>query len=82
MKKLIFLIGPIALLIGLFFAQLYPENALQYKALGIIAWMVLWWITEIVDIPVTALLPIVLFPLLGLSIMVILLFFFLWVDFL
>jgi solute carrier family 13 (sodium-dependent dicarboxylate transporter), member 2/3/5 len=67
MKKLIFLIGPIALLIGLFFAQLYPENALQYKALGIIAWMVLWWITEIVDIPVTALLPIVLFPLLGLS---------------
>lgn len=67
MKKIIFLLGPIALLIGLFFANLYPDNALQYKALGIIAWMVIWWTTEIVDIPVTALLPLVLFPLLGLA---------------
>ncbi len=67
MKNLQFILGPFALLIGLFIAQFYPENALQLKALGIIAWMVLWWITEIVAIPVTALLPLVLFPILGLS---------------
>jgi solute carrier family 13 (sodium-dependent dicarboxylate transporter), member 2/3/5 len=32
---------------------------------GIVLWMAVWWITEAVAIPVTALLPLVLFPLLG-----------------
>lgn len=34
---------------------------------GLTAWMALWWITEPVPIPVTALLPIVMVPLLGLD---------------
>ncbi|GAB2913430.1 SLC13 family permease [Rheinheimera gaetbuli] len=34
---------------------------------GLTAWMALWWITEPVPIPVTALLPIVIVPLLGLD---------------
>ena len=34
---------------------------------GLTAWMALWWITEPVPIPVTALLPIVVVPLLGLD---------------
>lgn len=33
--------------------------------LGVASWMVTWWITEAVPIPVTSLLPIILFPLLG-----------------
>lgn len=33
-----------------------------YRLLAITAWMALWWISEVVPIAVTALLPIVLFP--------------------
>jgi len=35
--------------------------------LGMMVWMATWWLTEAVDIEVTALLPIVTFPLLGIS---------------
>jgi len=40
-----------------------PEQA--YKMLLITLWMAIWWVTEAVPISVTALLPIVLFPLTG-----------------
>ncbi len=33
--------------------------------LAVMAWMSIWWITEALDISVTSLLPLVLFPLLG-----------------
>jgi solute carrier family 13 (sodium-dependent dicarboxylate transporter), member 2/3/5 len=35
--------------------------------LSLMAWMAAWWLTEAVDIEVTALLPIVTFPLLGIA---------------
>jgi len=35
--------------------------------LGMMVWMAAWWLTEAVDIEVTALLPIVAFPLLGVA---------------
>lgn len=41
-----------------------PQPALMA---GLVAWMALWWITEAVPIPVTSLLPLVLFPLLGIA---------------
>ena len=34
---------------------------------AVIAWMAIWWFTETVDIAVTALLPLILFPLLGIG---------------
>ncbi|NER18533.1 SLC13 family permease [Spongiivirga citrea] len=55
--------GPI-----LFFILLaMPEmvNPMADKVLAAAAWMVTWWITEAVSISVTALLPLVLFPLSG-----------------
>lgn len=38
----------------------------HYILLGIAFWMLLWWITETVNLAVTALLPLLLFPLFGL----------------
>lgn len=35
------------------------------KVLGVAAWMIVWWITEAAPIPITALLPLILFPFLG-----------------
>ncbi len=35
------------------------------KVLALAAWMIIWWITEAVAIPITALLPLALFPTLG-----------------
>ncbi len=35
--------------------------------MGVMAWMAAWWLTEALDIAVTALLPIALFPLLGVA---------------
>ena len=36
-----------------------------WKVIGIAVWMISWWITEAAPIPVTAMLPMVLFPLAG-----------------
>lgn len=35
------------------------------RALGIVAWMAVWWMTEVVPLAVTAMLPLVLFPACG-----------------
>ncbi len=63
-KKIGLLLAPLLFLIivNLPF-QLVSETGDQVVAVAI--WMVIWWITEAVHIAVTALLPLVLFPLLG-----------------
>lgn len=48
--------------------QFFPLDFLSETANSVVsvaAWMVIWWITEAVSISVTALLPLVLFPLLN-----------------
>jgi len=59
------LAGPAAL--GMFLLLPAPQGLAQpaWYMLGVTAWMALWWISEAVPIPATALLPIVLFPPLG-----------------
>ena len=62
-RKLGLFLGPILFLIGinLPFELLSPQgDAVIATAL----WMVIWWITDAVSISVTALLPLILFPLL------------------
>lgn len=59
------LAGPAALAVFLLLPA--PPDLTQpaWYMLGVTAWMAIWWISEAVPIPATALLPIVLFPLLG-----------------
>jgi sodium-dependent dicarboxylate transporter 2/3/5 len=60
-----FFLGPL-LFIALWAAL--PETGMSpeaRKVIAIAAWMITWWIAEAVPIPVTAFLPLILFPLLG-----------------
>jgi sodium-dependent dicarboxylate transporter 2/3/5 len=47
--------------------ELVPFSHAGRATLGMMAWMAAWWLTEAVEIEVTALLPIALFPLLGIQ---------------
>jgi sodium-dependent dicarboxylate transporter 2/3/5 len=56
--------GPFAFLLALW---LLPFDPIQNKMFGAALWMIVWWTTEAIPIGVTALLPMVLFPALGIS---------------
>jgi sodium-dependent dicarboxylate transporter 2/3/5 len=59
-------LGPIlAATVYLLTASVWPHAASITAAIGV--WMAAWWITEAIPLPATALLPIVLFPILGLE---------------
>ena len=47
------------------FVELDPSNPSVSKMLAVVILMAGWWITEAIPIPVTSLLPVALFPLLG-----------------
>ncbi|QXP78288.1 MULTISPECIES: SLC13 family permease [Winogradskyella] len=64
-KKIGLFLGPLLFILVNFF--FHPEG-LDDSANAILAstaWVAVWWITEAIAIPVTALLPIILFPLSG-----------------
>lgn len=64
-KKAALIIGPAICLTTFLYGSQTDRLELVYMA-GIALWMMLWWITEVVPIYVTALLPMILFPSLGL----------------
>ncbi len=66
MKRFLFTIGgPIAGV--LLYALLHHLGHTQAAMAGTVAWMAVWWISEAVPLAVTSLLPIVLFPLCGIT---------------
>lgn len=66
MNKLIPLIlGPALFVLMEVLGPPSSMNMAAYQVLCVTAWIAVWWITEAIPIAVTALLPIVLFPLTG-----------------
>ncbi len=61
----IFLLAPVLFLYLVFFVRLDPDNPAITYTLAVALLMALWWVTEIIPLAVTSLLPIVLFPILG-----------------
>ena len=63
-KKIGLILGPLLFALT-FFVPVENFNHQAIVVIGLAAWMVCWWITEAVSISVTALLPLVIFPLFG-----------------
>ena len=57
--------GPFVALIFIIFFDLEPGKPAITRTAAVALWMALWWITEIIPLAATALLPLVLFPLLN-----------------
>ncbi|MEM1122930.1 MAG: SLC13 family permease, partial [Bacteroidota bacterium] len=64
-KQIFLLLGPLLFLVLWLIGtpEGIPPNA--YLVLISTLWIALWWVTEAVPIPITSLLPIILYPLLG-----------------
>lgn len=63
-KKIGLIAGPLAFIFLLLVGESSGSSD-TYKVLAVGALMIIWWITETVHLAVSALLPIILFPLLG-----------------
>ncbi len=59
-------LGPAVCLL-FFFWEIDPDNPVVGRMLGVALWMAIWWITEVVPLAITSLLPVALLPLLGIS---------------
>ncbi|MCG8310988.1 MAG: DASS family sodium-coupled anion symporter [Cytophagales bacterium] len=65
-KRFIALIsGPLSFVIILSIPPAADLSAEAQSVLAITSWIAIWWVTEAIPIPVTSLMPIVLFPLTG-----------------
>ncbi|MGB5169965.1 SLC13 family permease [Eudoraea sp.] len=58
------LAGPISFILLNALPTIIPENTEANAVIAVAVWMIIWWIAEAVSISVTALLPLLLFPLL------------------
>lgn len=63
-KKMGLVLGPLVFMALLLIPDMVPGNAAANAVIAVAAWMIIWWVTEAVSISVTALLPLVLLPIL------------------
>ena len=67
-KKHIFqILGPLLATLIWLFIDLDPSNRQVTLMAGIAIWMCVWWFTEAVGLAVTALIPVLMLPVLGIS---------------
>ncbi len=59
------LLGPLLFIIIILFYDLDPENPIVTRMAAVAALMAVWWITDAIPLFATALLPMILYPLLG-----------------
>lgn len=64
-RNLVFLFAPCLFLYLVFFVELDKDNPASTYTLAVALLMAIWWVTEVVPLAVTSLLPFVLFPVLG-----------------
>jgi len=64
-KQIGFIAGPLSFFILLFSIDSSFISPHAGKVFAVAAWIIIWWMTEAVPIAITALLPLVLFPFLG-----------------
>lgn len=64
-KRIGLLLGPVAFLVMLWIPEAQDLSTAGQRTAAVALLMAIWWITEAIPIPITALLPVVLFPLLG-----------------
>ena len=64
-KRIGLILGPLSFVMAILLSPNDLLNPLAWRVIGVALWMIIWWATEAAPIAVTALLPIVLFPLIG-----------------
>ena len=57
--------GPLAAVFIIAFVNLDPANPMITRMAAITIWIAIWWLTEIVHLAVTSLLPFIFIPVLG-----------------
>lgn len=66
-KQIKLVLGPLLAAVIYFGFDLMPGSPMVTKMAAVTVWMAVWWLTEVVHLAVTALLPIVLLPVLGIA---------------
>lgn len=64
-KQIGLILGPLAFIYIFFFLKVDDLEHAAQAILASVAWIAIWWITEAIPIYITALLPLILFPLTG-----------------